>query len=249
MAIPLNASVSENQKAEAVRKITDAVRIVATLVVNNLAESGMFDSQTFQRKIIESPDFPNDLHESFRPLIHSLLVNSTRTWREKDGVIYLSVISDGMTGPEWIKRLEGSGFRLSKWAKDVLNSSDFKPTTGYVYNIAILKGNLFSDGDRVTSKIRAEADKRKLTKPNAEVACLIRENFSDEDIETMGLWWIVTMHEPIKDSVGDLRLLCAGRGGGGRWLCAARCGAGFGWGGVAGFAFVLPQDQNSVSTT
>lgn len=164
-----------------------------------------------------------------------------RRWREQDGVIYLSVTSDGTTGPEWITRLEKKGSRLSKWAKDVLISPDFKPTRGVTYEIAVLKGMLFEDSDRVTKKIRADAERRNLTKPNAEVACLIRENFSDEEIEAMGLWRIVAMHEPINDSDGDPDLLSAGRGGGGRWLSADYFGPDCGWDREFGFAFVASQ--------
>jgi hypothetical protein len=163
-------------------------------------------------------------------------------WREQDGVIYLSVTSDGTTGPEWIKRLEKKGFRLSDYAKSVLRSPDFKPTKGVTTEIAILKGMLFEDRDRITSNIRDLATQRKLTTPNAEVACLIRENFSDEDIEAMGLIWIVTMHEPIKDSDGDPSLLCAHRRGAGRWLYAYYDGPpDDGWGREGGFAFVVSQ--------
>jgi hypothetical protein len=165
----------------------------------------------------------------------------TRNWREQDGVIYLSVTSDGTTGPQWIERLEGKGFRIGDYAKRVLRLPDFKPTSGVTTEIAILKGMLFEDNDRITKKIRAEADKRKLTKPNAEVACLIRENFSDEEIEAMGLWWIVAMHEPIKGSGGDPYLLGADRDGGGRWLSACYDGPDDGWSRGLGFAFVVSQ--------
>ena len=165
----------------------------------------------------------------------------TRNWREQDGVIYLSVTSDGTTGPQWIERLEGKGFRLSDYAKSVLRSPDFKPTSGVTTEIAILKGMLFEDSNRITKKIRAEADKRKLTTPNAEVACLIRENFSDEDIEAMGLIWIVAMHEPIKDSGGDPGLLGADRYGVGRWLDAGYGRPDHGWDRDFGFAFVVSQ--------
>jgi hypothetical protein len=167
-----------------------------------------------------------------------------RRWREQDGVIYLSVTSNGMTGPEWITHLEKLNFRLSKWSKDVLNSPDFKPTNGVTYEIAILKGMLFEDKNRVTKKIRAEAESRKLTTPNAEVACLIRENFSDDEIEAMGLIWIVAMHEPIKDSGGGLRLLGADRFGDGRWLGTACDGPDDGWRREDGFAFVSSQVQS-----
>ncbi|MBI2024535.1 MAG: hypothetical protein HYT03_00370, partial [Candidatus Harrisonbacteria bacterium] len=93
--------------------------------------------------------------------------------------------------------------------------------------------------DRITKKIRAEADKRKLSKPNAELACLIREKFTDKEIEAMGLWYIVAMHEPINDSVGDPDLLSADRGGAGRWLSVCRPGRR--WCRDGGFAFAVSQ--------
>jgi len=164
-----------------------------------------------------------------------------RSWREQDGVIYFSVTSDGTTGEAWIKRLEEKGFRLSDYAKSVLRFPDFKPTSGVTTEIAVLKGMLFEDNGRTTKEIRAEADRRNLTKPNAEVACLIREKFTDQEIEAMGLWWVVAMHEPIKDSDGDPSLLFAGRHGVGRWLDAYYGGPGNGWVRDFGFAFAVSQ--------
>jgi len=165
----------------------------------------------------------------------------TRSWREQDGVIYLSVTSDGTTGPEWIARLEKKGFRVGDYAKSVLCSKDFKPTSGITTEIAILKGMLFENSNRVTKKIRVEAESRKLTKPNAEVACLIRENFSDEEIEAMGLYWIVAMHEPINDSDGGPLLLYVNRGGDVSWLITDYDEPGHKWVRDNGFAFVVSQ--------
>lgn len=164
-----------------------------------------------------------------------------RSWREQDGVIYFSVTSDGTTGTQWIDRLEKKGFCIGDYAKSILRSDDFKPTSGVTIEIAVLKGMLFEDSDRITKKIRAEADRRKLTKPNAEVACLIREKFSDEELEAMGLYWIVAMHEPIKDSDGDPYLLCANRNDDGRWLFAYYGMPDFGWSRDDGFAFAVSQ--------
>jgi hypothetical protein len=166
----------------------------------------------------------------------------TRSWREEDGVIRFTLPpTDGTTGEGWIKRLESKGHRVSDYAKSVLCSDDFKPTNGVTTEIAVLKGTLFSDNNRITQKIRAEADKRKFTKPNAEVACLIREKFSDEEIKAMGLWWIVAMHEPIEDSGGDPSLLGAGRGGNGGWLDARYGRPDDRWGSGYGFAFAVSQ--------
>ena len=165
----------------------------------------------------------------------------TRSWREEDGVIYFSVTSDGTTGEDWIKRLGGNGFRVGDYAKQVLRSPDFKPTNGVTTEIAVLKGMLFEDNDRSTKKIRAEADKRKLEKPNAELACLIREKFTNKDIEAMGLWYIVAMHEPINDSDGNPFLLHANRYVARRWLNAYYDRPDFRWYRDYGFAFVVSQ--------
>ena len=162
-------------------------------------------------------------------------------WRERDGVIYLSLVSDGKTGPEWVIYLESKGLRISDYAKQLLLSPDFKPTNGVVYEIAILKGMLFENSERITKNIRAEAEKRSLLKPNAEVACLIRANFSDEELEAMGLYWIVTMHEPIKDSDDSPRLLSADRNDGGSWLGTRYDSPVSEWGRCGGFAFAVSQ--------
>jgi hypothetical protein len=165
----------------------------------------------------------------------------TPSWREEDGVIYFKVVSDATTGEDWIKRLEGNGFRVGDYAKQVLRSPDFKPTNGVTTEVAVLKGMLFEDNDRITKKIRAEADKRKLLKPNAELACLIREKFTDKEIEAMGLWYIVAMHEPINDSDGGPVLLYADRCVDGRWLDACSGGPGRRWYRDDGFAFAVSQ--------
>jgi hypothetical protein len=144
----------------------------------------------------------------------------SRAWREQHGVIRFSVTSDGTTGPQWITRLERKGCRITRDAKSVLCASAFKPTNDVTTEIAVLKWILFEGGDQTHKKIRMEADRRGLSTPNVEVACLLRDTFTDEEIQAMGLWWIITMHEPIEDSTGALSLLRAGWLGGGHYLAA-----------------------------
>lgn len=166
-------------------------------------------------------------------------------WTEENGVIRFSVISDGTTGEQWIACLERKGSRVSDYAKSILRSKSFKPTSGVTTEIAVLKGGIFSDNDRITKNIRKEAKNRKLSTPNAEVACLIREKFSDKELEAMGLYWIVAMHEPIEDSEGDPRLLGAFRHGSGSWLNARYDNPDNAWSRSHGFAFVISQVSNS----
>jgi hypothetical protein len=188
----------------------------------------------------ELKKFGDDGPERF--LRGELMVSEpTRSWHEKDGVIYFSVTSNGTTGDGWIKRLEKKKLRVGDYAKSVLRSDDFTPTNGVTYNIAVLKGSLFTDNNRITGNIRAEATKRKFATPNAEVACLIREKFADKDLEAMGLWWIVVMHEPIKDSDGDPSLLYVSRVVDGSWLYSIFDYPDHRWSGIGGFAFVVSQ--------
>ncbi len=162
---------------------------------------------------------------------------STRSWYEDMGIIYFSVTSDGTTGPEWIKRLEDNGSRVGDYARSVLCSPDFKPTSGITTTVAVLKGFLFGGQTRNTKEIRAQADRWQLSKPNAEVACLIREKFTNKEIEAMGLWYIVAMHKPIEDSDGAPGLLSADCGVGGSWLRTHYDEPGFRWRRSCGFAF------------
>jgi len=134
-------------------------------------------------------------------------------------VITFSVTSDGTTGKEWIARLEANGFHISDSAKNILRSESFKPTSG-TYEVVILKEEFFSDDRMTTIKIREEAKNRKLSTPNPEIACLIREKFSDDELNDIGIFCVITMHEPIKDSWGDYRLLDAYYGDDCSWLSA-----------------------------
>lgn len=122
---------------------------------------------------------------------------SARSWREEEDVIYFWVKSDGTTGDGWITRLGEKGFSVSERAKQVLRSQDFKPTSGVVTEVAVLKGVIFEHDDRFVENIRVRATHRGFTEPDVEVACLIREKFTDGEIEAMGLWWIIAMHKPV----------------------------------------------------
>ncbi len=163
-------------------------------------------------------------------------------WREQDGIIYFTLPpTDGTTGEDWIVRLQSKGFQIDDYVKSILQSKDFAPTNGITNEIAVLKGLLFSDSDRITKNIRTEAYRLKFGKPNAEVACLIREVFTDKELEAMGLWWIVAMHEPIKDSDGGPILLSARRRGDGPRLYAYYYKPDYRWLRLSGFAFVVAQ--------
>ncbi len=166
---------------------------------------------------------------------------------DDEGNIHFTLTSNGFTREQWEQHLERRVWRIGDYARQVLRRASEAPTNGVTYNIVVRPGKKWGDSDRTTKKIRAAADKKGWLKPHWEVVCLIRDTFTDEQLEQMGLWYIVTMHEPIKDSDGVPCLLSSGRGGGGRWLCAYYGRPGGGWDGNGGFAFVVPQVSASAS--
>ncbi len=132
-------------------------------------------------------------------------------WEEKDGIIYFEVTSDGTTGPEWTNRIYQKGFRLGSFIKPhggLLHSDDFKPTTGITTRVAVLKGQLFDDSNRDLEHIAAASAGHNFTIPCAEIACLAREKFTDQELKAMGLEYMFIMHEPIIASNGNSYQLC-----------------------------------------
>ncbi|MFP4514834.1 MAG: hypothetical protein ACLFNO_02405 [Parcubacteria group bacterium] len=167
-----------------------------------------------------------------------------KQWTEKDGLIYFSVSSDGTSGKDWISRLENQDFKVGKYAKSVLLSKDFKPGKPMTYEIAILKGEIFKNNVRTTKNMRAEAKKLGLKTATPELACLIREKFTNNELRAMGLYWIVTMHKPIKDFTDHPTLLCSECVQNSSQLRAHHDSVKHRWYRVDGFAFVVSESFN-----
>lgn len=175
-----------------------------------------------------------------------IVVESKGLWHEHNCIIYCKPLrSDGKTGPQWIDHFEKKQVTCTDFAKEVLLSKDFKPTNGTVYYVVIFKGKLWKDAQRKTSVIREAALKNHFQKPNVELGCLIRDTFYDKEMEAMGLNWIVTMHEPVKDSEGGKLLLRAYRGSSSRSAtnCLRAQNEWHDWEVGTGFAFVMLQSE------
>lgn len=138
-------------------------------------------------------------------------------WIEKDGVIYGTVVLDKMTtGQEWIIRTIAAGNHILGGGTDgMLRSEHFQMSPIGVYKIVILTSPYVGNDCRefYTTKVLATAKDLGLIRPNADIGCLIREQFSDEEIRGLGLVDIMVMHEPICGNIFRIR-----RDGSGRWL-------------------------------
>jgi len=125
-------------------------------------------------------------------------------WHEKKkGIIRFTLPpTSGITGPQWVMRCEKSGIVINWRVKEKLLSGDqFMPTKGVINDVVVLRGSLFPAGKPSTQDIFASAHTGEFTKgeklydPNVEVAFLIREMITREEIKKMGLSTIIVMHE------------------------------------------------------
>ena len=151
-----------------------------------------------------------------------------KPWIEKDGRIYFEVTTLGLTAEEWITRLKANGHKISNWAKDVLSKPDYDLNHRYeadkTLKIVLIKGKeIEKDSERLTKNLKAIAVKdfgtNSVSELKGELGLLIREKFSNKELEEKGLYYIVVLHEPIVDSVGRPSVLGSRRGGG-AWVDA-----------------------------
>ncbi len=134
------------------------------------------------------------------------------------GNIHLTVVSNGFTPEEWNAYLECRGHNISPTFKELMSRAQEKPTIGVTYRVVIYPADKIADRDCNTRHVRFVAEQRGWAKPHWEVACLMRDILTDEQLDRMDLWSILVMHESIKDVTGDPRLVSLGQGDGGRWL-------------------------------
>lgn len=193
-----------------------------------------------KRQMLQPDGYPFDPEELNAFLQRAVEGKWHERWFEKDGIIYFTLVSNGMTGEEWITHFEGKGFPVNKYVKGVLRHRDFKPTkVGTSHCIAVIKGECISNTcSSITSEIRTYAKSQKKSNLPAEVACLIVDNFTAKEINQMGLESIVTMHEPI-DSGNYSNVLGTGRNC--NRLEAYDGDASSGWICATGFAFATEK--------
>lgn len=118
-----------------------------------------------------------------------------------------------------IAALEAKGRDVGNWAKDIISKPAFVVSRGVTYRLVIIRGDEFTDEERTTKNIFAEAERRRYRKPPAEVAALLRKKFAQEEL---GFPFVVVMHEPIHGSSegGVPAVLGLGHGITGEWLDA-----------------------------
>ena len=130
--------------------------------------------------------------------------------RLSNGVIRFSVVSKGVTGNEWIGRLKNRGFSISEQAQNMLLSEYFIATTNTTYRVEVLPigSKIVPDGHYQDEAIRSLAARRNLVTPGMELACLIRDNLSNDELKRFGFpYEIIVMHVPRELGIGPMPFL------------------------------------------
>lgn len=135
--------------------------------------------------------------------------STPRSWTEEDGIIRFDVFTTGTLARPWTERFKHQGYHLSKRCKTVLGLRDVVPDVGRVcMKIMVVKGTRISNDDEVyTPELIEYASAKNWIRPRAEVACLIRDMFSNKQISEMGLDMIVPLHHQIQVPDSDPALL------------------------------------------
>ncbi len=148
--------------------------------------------------------------------------------------------SAGLTGQGFIVHW-GEKFRSTSTAKDVVGRTCFRPTWHEEYRMQILFGADFSNDDRHKSKILAEATRRGYRTLPIEAALLLREAISDDILKRLGLYRLIGMHEPVRDSSGRQSLLGISSQNGSFVIACESERNGVPWLRTDGFVFLGPK--------
>ena len=108
----------------------------------------------------------------------STTASSAINFTEKDGIIYFSIFSEGLTAEQWLEYFEKNAMTISSAVKNILLSMRFKPTIGEKY-FAIIKPNNFTDETRTLENIKTLAQTKRA--------------LSDHDLENFGLKEVIVM--------------------------------------------------------
>ncbi|MES2060096.1 MAG: hypothetical protein V4438_03635 [Patescibacteria group bacterium] len=116
---------------------------------------------------------------------------------DEEGNTHFAVTSNGMHPAKWGPYLRQLGIDVPDEVCNLLLRGGDPSLTGVVFNVVVVPGGKLSQRDRLAWKLRERAALKGWGIPAWDVACLISERYSTEQIKQMGIKFIATMHAPI----------------------------------------------------
>ena len=211
-------------------------------MANKIVAGEMYESMTGQlfeigRQLRQPSGYPFDpakLQSHLQAAIEGRFADSG------EAKVIWTVTSDGRSAEQLIVALEAKGIHVSNYAKDIMGKPAFKTMGGMTHRLVAIRGDEFEDDERTTKNIFKEAKRRGYRIPPAEVAPLLREKFSQEEL---GLPYVAVFHEPIRGSFGGPVVLELSQYVDADWLSAWGAYDDDRW--IRGFVFVFLAPQVS----
>lgn len=134
--------------------------------------------------------------------------------------VTFTVTGLGLTGEEWVTRLEAGGHKMSDWTHDTLMQPDYDQNhrleAGKEYKVTLVFGKEISkDQERKNSNLKEfacrEIGDQSVKGLKGELALLIREKFSNAELKAMDIYYIAVLHEPIVGSSDNVNVLSSFR--------------------------------------
>jgi hypothetical protein len=132
------------------------------------------------------------------------------------GQICFEVTTLGLTGPEWLQRLTTGGHTVAALAKNILSKYDYNQNhrykTGKTLKVFLVFGEeTKEDYDRTAKNMKDLASKQAgdqaVSDLKGELTFLLREKFTNEELEQLGVRYIVVPHTQIVDCEGYQNIL------------------------------------------
>jgi len=161
------------------------------------------------------------------------------------GHVIITFTGLDLMGAQEVERLEASGFSVNSCAKSCFLSTakdsydkSHRLVGGQQYKIALVPGKeIEQQFQRTTKNLRALGTKYGYGKPLGGHIARSRESVTDKQMEEWGIWYIASLHDPIKDSDGNPFVLRASRGDEGRQVGTYWVNPDRQWSGLGAFAF------------
>ncbi len=198
----------------------------------------------FVKMLAEQSGYEDVIEKTLRNEI-TFSINK-KPWTEKGNRIYFEVTTLGLTAEEWITRLKANGHKISNYANQIISNPNYDKNHRYepgkTLKVVLIRGTeIKKDSERVNKNLKAIAVKdfgtNSVSELKGELALLIREKFSNKELEEMGLYYIVVLHEPIIDSDGRPNVLNSNRDDG-SYVDASYDSESDSWYGLGAFAFL-----------
>ncbi|MEK7128611.1 MAG: hypothetical protein AAB933_03560 [Patescibacteria group bacterium] len=125
-------------------------------------------------------------------------------FRDRRRHVHFRVVSNGFTREQWISHFRG---RLSRGAYKILRQAEEPPTKKVIYNIGVLAFKYRYSGISA-EMVQEVAKEKKWLHCHWEVACLIRDALSNEELKDLRMGWsLMFVNNGLTDIFCDPHLL------------------------------------------